>query len=253
MPPKWSSKFELKPGKWVFVPTEESKAIGSRIKKTIEDYWTPPDYYYHLRSGGHVEAVKSHLGHTIFLHVDIKDFFGCINRSRVTRHLKSWLSYDKAREMASASTVRHPRDEARFIVPYGFVQSQIVAAFCLERSRLGTYLHKLSKVADVAVSVYVDDIIVSCNAADLADSFLAELNSAAESSGFKLNLEKQQGPGAAITAFNISVTNNLMLIDEDRLTKFAGDLLASESERQKAGILSYVKSVNVSQFDSLRT
>lgn len=251
MVPKWSSKFELKPGKWVFVPTDESKAVGAEIKKSIKEFWSPPAYYYHLRSGGHVEAVKTHLWQTTFLHVDIQDFFGSINRSRVTRHLKANFPYDVAREMANASTVRHPDDKTRYIVPYGFVQSQIVAALCLDTSRLGRYLDRISRMKDVALSVYVDDIIVSCNDPGQATSILDGLNAAAESAGFTLNPEKQEGPAAAITAFNILVANASMEIDGDRLTKFAEALSAASTEHQRAGILSYVKSVNPAQSDSL--
>lgn len=251
MLPKWSSKFELKPGKWVFVPTEESKETGAKIKAAIQDCWSPPSYYYHLRSGGHVEAVKSHLGHTTFLHVDIQDFFGSINRSRVTRNLKAKFSYEVAREIANASTVRHPDDKARYIIPYGFVQSQIVAALCLDDSRLGTYLDKIGKLKGVALSVYVDDIIVSCNDSDQAASILTGLNATAKSAGFTLNPYKQEGPATAITAFNILVANASMEIDGDRLTQFAEALATASSEHQKAGILSYVKSVNVAQCEWL--
>ena len=92
MNPKWSSKFELKPGKWVFVPTPEAVTTGKKIKKTIEKCWRPPAYFFHLRVGGHVEALRSHLNHDNFLRVDIKDFFGSISRTRVTRCLGSTCS-----------------------------------------------------------------------------------------------------------------------------------------------------------------
>jgi hypothetical protein len=254
MVPKWSSKFELKPpgsGKWVFVPTEESKLAGAKIKAFIQNCWSPPSYYYHLRSGGHVEAVKTHLGHTTFLHVDIQNFFGSINRSRVTRNLKAKFSYEVAREIANASTVRHPDNKSRYIIPYGFVQSQILAALCLDQSRLGTYLDKLCKQKDVALSVYVDDIIVSCTDVDQARAILVGLIASAESAGFTLNSDKQEGPAAEITAFNILVSNDSMAIHEDRLAKFVKALAVTSSEHQRAGIFSYVKSVNVDQSDSL--
>ena len=244
---KWASKFELKPGKWVFVPTLDSIDAGSKIKKAIEAFWTPPPYYFHLRSGGHVEAIKSHLGHTSFLHIDIQDFFGSINRSRVTRCLRPKFGYEIAREMANASTVRHPNEKNRYIVPYGFVQSQIVAALCLDESTLGTYLDKLSKMKDVSLSVYVDDIIISCNDPQLSALILERIDAAAERARFILNAGKQEGPAGAITAFNILVNSDSMKIETGRLKKFTEDLALATSEHQRAGILSYVKSVNVEQ------
>jgi hypothetical protein len=251
MIPKWTSKFELKPGKWVFVPTKDSIKAGSKIKKAIEAFWTPPPYYFHLRSGGHVAAIKSHLGHTSFLHIDIQDFFGSINRSRVTRCLRPKLGYNIAREMASASTVCHPNDKNRYVVPYGFVQSQIVAALCLDESGLGTYLEKLSNLKDVSISVYVDDIVISCNDPQLNALILQEIGAASEKSKFKLNASKQQGPAEAITAFNILVTSDSMQIEAGRLQKFAESFATATSEYQRAGILSYVRSVNADQASAL--
>lgn len=106
---KWSSKFEHKPGKWVFVPSGECAAVGTKIKAAVEKNWDIPKFYFHLRSGGHVEAIKTHLKHRYFLHADIQDFFGSINRSRITRHIGEWFPYEIAREMANASTVKDPR------------------------------------------------------------------------------------------------------------------------------------------------
>ena len=247
MNPKWSSKFELKPGKWVFVPTHEAVAAGEKIKEQIEDHWTPPDYYYHLRAGGHVAALKSHLGHTSFVHVDIRDFFGSINRTRVTRCLKQKFSYVLAREWAIASTVIHPGDKKRSIIPYGFVQSQVVAALCLAESALGICLDKIRKMEGVAVSVYVDDIIVSSSDEAQCTSLLAMLKTAAERARFALNPDKEQGPGAQVTAFNISLSSNSMLIESARLQQFVEALEEATSEAQRKGILSYVSSINADQ------
>ncbi|RYF61168.1 MAG: hypothetical protein EOO27_03170, partial [Comamonadaceae bacterium] len=166
---KWASKFELKPGKWVFVPTAESVAEGKKIKKAIEERWTPPPYYFHLRAGGHVEALRMHLKHTCFARIDIQDFFGSINRTRVTRCLTSKFGYAVARAYANASTVPAPKT-TRTIVPFGFVQSQIVAALCLAESALGVYLDRLASDSAIALTVYVDDIIVSCSDAVQLDN-----------------------------------------------------------------------------------
>ena len=43
---KWSTRFELKPGKWVFVPTPEMIQVGKEIKSAIEKVWRPPAYFY---------------------------------------------------------------------------------------------------------------------------------------------------------------------------------------------------------------
>ena len=85
MNPKWISKFQLKPGAWIFVPTTESVQVGKEIKKAIEERWTFPSNYYHLKNGGHVEALRSHLKHSSFVHLDIRDFLAAIAQRGLKR------------------------------------------------------------------------------------------------------------------------------------------------------------------------
>lgn len=122
---KWTHRYQLKPGRWVFAPTDEAKKTGARTKRSVASHWKPPSFYYHLRKGGHVAAVRSHESSRFFFRADLDDFFGRVNRTRVTRCLKSWFSYAEAREMASESVVKRPGDDA-FVLPYGFVQSPML-------------------------------------------------------------------------------------------------------------------------------
>ena len=224
MPPhiKWSSKFKIKSGVWVFVPTDESIAIGVQLKELIENCWYAPEHYYHLREGGHVRALRSHTKHKFFIHLDIKNFFGQINRSRITRSLKGYFSYERAREIAVESTVRFPDSaETKFILPFGFVQSPIIASVCLSKSALGRYLFRLEQRSGFAVSVYMDDILVSSDDIEELRLVLVEIEAAAEKSALPLNGKKQEGPSACVTAFNIQLSHCLLEITEDRLEEFA--------------------------------
>lgn len=251
MNPKWDSRFELKPGSWVFVPTDESRQIGIEIKAAIQERWRPPSNYFHLREGGHVAAVKSHVENMCFAHLDIQDFFGSINRTRVTRCLKDIFGYTRAREMANHSTVVHPDREGRqFILPFGFVQSPLIASLCLYKSALGACLRRL-KGKGIAVSVYVDDIVISGRDESEVLSTLAEIKQAANRAGFNLNESKEEGPSGRISAFNIVVSHQLLAICPDRWLEFIKAFKASESEQQKDGILGYVSSVNGSQWTEL--
>ncbi|PIY29882.1 MAG: hypothetical protein COZ09_02440 [Comamonadaceae bacterium CG_4_10_14_3_um_filter_60_42] len=247
MHPKWSSKFELKPGKWIFVPTAETVIEGRKIKLAIKKKWKPPSYYFHLKAGGHVEALRTHMEHDNFLRIDIRDFFGSINRTRVTRCLKDKFGYGIARSYANASTVPDPVVPKRFIIPFGFVQSQIIAAVCLEESALGIYLNNLSSNPAIALTVYVDDIIVSTSDKVLLDQVLTDIEVAAKRANFTLNADKQEGPAAAITAFNIVLAKDSMVVDASRMKKFEEAFATATSESQRAGIKSYVTSVNASQ------
>lgn len=248
MPAKWRTRFQLKPGSWVFVPTKETIDNGLEIKKAIEERWKPPSYYFHLKDGGHVRALQSHTHHTSFVHLDIRDFFGSINRTRVTRCLKSIFGYSDARAMANESTVFHPDEKSRrTILPFGFVQSPIVASMCLYQSALGRCLHRLTQLKDVQVSVYVDDIVVSTDSHVLTAEALEQLEEASKKSGLALNAEKQEGPADSITAFNIDLSHLALFIEPERFAQFLDAYKNSDSEFQRNGILGYVSSVNAKQ------
>jgi len=251
MHPKWIHRFELKPGKWVFHPSAEAKDAGRKIKAEVDAVWTPPDYFYHLRAGGHVRALQAHLGNSSFLHLDIRDFFGSVSRSRVTRCLSTCFGYSRAREMANNSTVQHPMVKGKYMLPYGFVQSPILASLAFANSALGTRIGQLAADPNFAVSVYVDDIVVSSrDDASLAER-LPELAIAATRSHFELNEAKQEGPASRVTAFNIDLTHAVLALHQDRLKVFRDLFNSSDNEQQKNGILGYVLSVNTAQATEL--
>jgi hypothetical protein len=250
MIPKWASRFEIKPGAWVFVPTEETIKVGREIKKDLEVRWKPPSNYFHLIAGGHVRALRAHAGNSWFVHLDIKDFFGSINRSRITRSLKKLFGYKRAREIANASTVTHP-SRGDFILPFGFVQSPLIASICLYKSALGNRLRGMQNEG-LTVSVYVDDLILSANDLQVANAGLAAVKHAAERSGFRLNPDKEEGPAVKITAFNIDLSVKQLAIEQERLAAFIEAFQTAESSHQKRGILGYVASVCSAQANEIQ-
>lgn len=204
----WEQKFEIAPGKWVFVPSAESRQRGEHITAEIKKKWHPPAYFYHCHQGGHVHAIKRHVASTLFCSVDIEGFFTSINRSRVTRVLKRYFGYDVAREFAKDSVVRLTGDdESQYILPFGFVQSPIIASVCLDESTLGRALHTLASSSAVVVSVYVDDIILSSDDPHLLQRAYEHILAAAARSGWKINQNKTRPPSQQISAFNINLSN----------------------------------------------
>jgi len=194
VPSKWSNRFEIKAGRWVYVPTSEARREGIEIKRCIAARWHPPEYYYHLRKGGHVAAIQSHLGNSHFIRFDIQDSFGSINRTRVTRCLKPLVPYSEARAWANSSTVRDPVFKGKTHLPYGFVQSQMLASICLYRSALGTYLHRIHGKNGVVVCVYVDDVIVSACDVDELKVIYSQIQVASARSRLKLSQDKAPRP-----------------------------------------------------------
>lgn len=245
---RWTSRFEIKPNAWVFVPTPEFIEYGTKVKQAITKKWSSPNYYYHLRSGGHVQALKKHTKHQYFIHLDIQNFFGQINRSRATRCLKEHFSYLEARNIAIKSTVALPRSaKKKYILPFGFVQSAIVASLCLHKSTLGKYLLYLAKQNDLAVSVYMDDIIISSDNQQQLEEVLVSVEVAAKKAGFPLNKAKQEGPCDQITAFNVSLTKSELTITEKRWDEFIEAYKTSTNPNQKDGILNYINCINTKQ------
>lgn len=251
MSTKWSNKFELKPGRWVFVPTDEFAQLGARIKRTVDARWKRPAYYYHLQPGGHLSALRAHLPSQHFLHLDIENFFGSINKSRLTRCLKPIIGYELARQFSIDSTVRSPADKTKFCLPYGFVQSQLLASICLRGSALGMFLHRLCLSRKAVVSVYVDDIIISTDTSDLA-VVASEAKQAAKRSLFTLNVEKKQGPASEIQAFNIRLASDRLAVTESRLAEFIAALAnPNASEESRRSIIGYIRSVNEAQASAI--
>lgn len=244
---RWKHKYERSPGKWVFVPTDESKAEGQRIKDVIEEKWQPPGYYFHLRAGGHVAALRSHATSLFFLRLDIQDFFGSVTRNRVTRCIKPMFAYAEARQIANVSTVKHPTQAKKIILPYGFVQSPILASLVLAQSSLGSCLERLSKQRRIRVTVYMDDIIVSSTAEKYLTKAQLQLNEAAGKARFAFHSDKTEGPANMVTAFNIELSQNDLSIAPHRLQQFTETYRSSDNGFQKDGIAGYVNSVNPNQ------
>lgn len=249
MPQQWEHRYERKPGRWVFVPTEECKARGEEIRAQIAKRWIPPPFYFHLKPGGHVAALQYHTTHTYFSRLDIEDFFGSISLSRVTRNLTPFFGYVTARSMAKDSTTNHPSEKSKTILPYGFTQSPLLASLALAESALGKQLVGLSKA--IAVSVYMDDILLSSNDESKVADAKATLEALAPISKFKFNAEKCQGPAPTVTAFNVRLERSALALTEERLAQFAAVLEDGPTPHERAGILGYVKTVNAAQADAL--
>lgn len=254
--PSWINRFELRPNCWVYVPSDESIKDGKAIKKNLFKEWSRPYYYWHLRPGGHVQALKIHLQSNSFIRTDIAQFFNSINRSRVTRELKKfYFPYKLARDLACKSVVPSPFNHGKFVLPFGFVQSPILASICLANSRLGSFFDDLVSKKYI-VSVYMDDIIISdagvISKSDMVATY-KKLFDVANRSGFPLNSSKTVGPVKKITAFNIELSNLRLSITNSRFDEFVtAGRIGNDAVIQ--GIKIYLESVSIKQkikFESL--
>ena len=97
----------------------------------------------------------------------------------------------------------------------------------------------------------MDDIIVSSKNSDSLIEVQAELEQAAKKSRFDFHSEKKEGPALKVTAFNINISNNELLITNQRMFDFINIYKLSENENQRDGIKKYISSVNEVQVDEL--
>lgn len=243
--PKWDHKFERKRGSWIYVPSISSRKYGNYVKKLLQSHWTAPTFYYHLRKGGHVEAIKKHTSKSqYFFNIDISSFFDAINRSRVTRTIKPYTGYSIAREIARSSTIKVGEV---FSLPYGFIQSPLLASMCLSHSHLGNLLSHLDHRHDFQVSVYMDDIIVSGHCIESLNKTYIAVRDATIKSGFQINETKAHTPSQSCKSFNIQFSKTIMQITDERMAKFINAYHSADNQHQRQGILTYVGTVNPTQ------
>jgi Reverse transcriptase (RNA-dependent DNA polymerase) len=244
-------KFTLPKGPQVFVPSAPCRQTGAAVHKEVRRRWRVPHYFYHLRAGGHVAALKTHLHNHCFATLDISRFFDSVTRTKVHRALRDiGVGHDRAWEIAQESTVEKNQRRRDYSLPYGFVQSPVLASVALDRSALGRAMRTVARSNHTRLSCYVDDVILSGIEEDTVEGSRLAMIEAAHQSGFALNDLKSQRPSTEITAFNVALSNGSMAITAERLHEFEDDILALGA-LAVAAILTYVRSINRSQAEGL--
>ncbi|MCB9989039.1 MAG: hypothetical protein H6868_06865 [Rhodospirillales bacterium] len=242
MPYNYELCFKTPKNRWIFVPTNECQDKGYEFVDAIKEKWGCPDYFYHFKSGGHLAAIGQHRESACFAKIDLTNFFPSISKSRVIRALKDiGVHYELAEKIAGWSTVRDKEDRDKYVLPYGFVQSQLLASICLDKSAIGHYLEK-DLPEDILVTVYVDDIILSSDDKKSLDYAYNGLLEAVDRSGFAINEAKSHGRNDNVTAFNIGINDNELQIIEDRFSEFQKAVESGGIKRRDA-IINYVNSV----------
>lgn len=247
---KYSSRFELKPGRFVYIPTTECLEVGRQVVREVCDYWAPPPWFFHFAKGGHLAAVDNHSGHQVLSRQDFSNFYGAVTHSKLVRTLKRvGMPYSRANEIARLSTVRQ---DSGYALPYGFVQSPFLASLALDQSYIGRTIRDLPRLG-ISRSVYMDDMIVShATEHGPVDEAIKLLKSSAQISSFPLNEEKSQGPANQIEVFNIDISAELLSIAPDRLLEFRSNIIEFGPGLASDAIIRYVDGINAGQADLLR-
>jgi hypothetical protein len=116
------------------------------VHAEVRRRWRPPHYFYHLRPGGHVAALRGHLHNRCFATLDISHFFDSITRAKNHRALRNiGIRHDRAWEIAQESTVEKTLRQRDFSLPYGFIQSPVLASLTLDRSAFGRVMKTVAR------------------------------------------------------------------------------------------------------------
>lgn len=208
--------FQLK-GRAVFVPSADGRDIGERVKSLIENRWPFDDSFFHFLPGGHVRALHIHREQRFFSRIDLQNFFYSVGRNRVKNALKE-AGIKKAEYFAKWSTVKNPYAPPSYSIPYGFVQSPILASLALLKSEVGIRLHRLP--LGILKSVYMDDIVLSSDDLSELTAAYEVVKESIRMAGFQINEEKATPPSDSIVAFNCRLKLGLTEVTEDRIAEF---------------------------------
>ena len=226
-------------GKHVFAPSRLGRRIGEDVKQRVEGAYAFADYYYHLRKGGHVAGLHAHRRNAFFCKIDLENFFYSVARNRVVRSLKQ-IGVHRALHYGKWSCVKNPYLNPSYALPYGFVQSPILATLVLATSPVGKVLNGLSK--EVTLAVYVDDISMSSDDPTLLQSKFDELAQAAQDAGFGLSTGKTILPSKTMSVFNCSLRQGETAVTPERIADFHRNGPSAESA---AGFERYRLSVEI--------
>ena len=239
----WLHRFEIKPNRWIYVPTRETLDYGNLIKSSLVGKWKAPSFYYHLNAGGHVKLVHDAKDYRYFSRYDFENYFAQVTRNRISRCLKDYFGYDQAREIATRSTVTQQQSHS---VPYGFPQSMLLASIVLDHSRLGKYFYRL-KHQGFFVGVYVDDVIIASNNQEELQKASAELEKMAVLSNLVFSKNKIQRVLDKISPFNIDLAFSSLNISYPRFAQFVERIQSENDNLTKRAIKGYVDKINPKQ------
>lgn len=216
-------------GKPIFAPSDLGERIGLDIKRQVEAVYVFDDFVYHLKkNGGHVAALHAHRLHQFFARVDIKNFFYGIAKSRVQRSLAD-LGILRARHYAKWSCVKSPFDEPRYALPYGFIQSPILATLVLMKSAVGSFLQGVAAAGHIAVSVYMDDISLSSNDETALCEAFEQLKNKLQEANFEISAGKIREPSMAMDVFNCDLSHGKAEVRSERIGLFYAEMRSPES------------------------
>lgn len=234
--PNYSYRYNRR-GKPVFAPSTVGRRIGAEVKEAVEASYVFDPVYFHLRAGGHVAAMHHHRAHRYFARIDISRFFYSVSRRRVQSALDR-IGVANAAFYAKWSTVANPYGDPRYSLPYGFVQSPILASLVVATSAIGDHLRALP--VGVSASVYVDDISLSSDDLPSLEATFKRTLGVILADGFGVSAEKLRRPAGMIDIFNCDLAQGSVVVRDERIEEF---LASNPSQAAEDAFIAYCASV----------
>jgi hypothetical protein len=186
----------------------------------VEAAYPFEDFVYHLsKNGGHVAALHAHRPHSFFARIDIRRFFYSIARNRVARALRA-IGVGRAEHYAKWSCVKNPYGVPSYALPYGFIQSPVLATLVLLQSGVGAFLRDLEAQRIVLVTVYMDDVTLSSDDFDALQGAFDRLLVCLAEAEFEISPDKTREPGPTMDLFNCDVQQGRTAVREERVNRF---------------------------------
>lgn len=232
----------LKKEKWYYAPSNKGREIGKDLKEKVESVHDFDEFFYHLNEGGHIAAMHAHRDHRYFCRIDIERFFYRIQRNRVGRALRT-IGIASAENYSKWSTVKDPYGEFNYVIPYGFVQSPILATLVLSLSNVGKALRAMPN--EIGKSVYMDDITLSADDKDTLESKFNCIIQLLEESHFSVSTPKLRPPQLVIDVFNCDLKQGSAVVQLQRIDKFYSEPKSQQSQEAFEGYCNRVVQGNL--------
>lgn len=225
--------------------TDACRIRAREIVQSLKRRWRPPTYCAHLSRGGHVASLNKHTHNLFFARLDIENFFQSINKNKLIRSLKKiGFSFPEAESISSISTVSA---NGTIFLPYGFIQSPLLATIVLTRGPIGKSISECIK-SGACVTLYVDDILISGATRPPVENAFVAIRSAIIAAGFRENPQKTLHPSQRTEAFNIEVSSESLAVTPARMERFRERI---RSRGESIQTIRYVKRINNVQAEEL--
>ena len=112
---------------------------------------------------------------------------------------------------------------AGYVLPYGFVQSPILATLVLMESGVGALLRQLDAEGVVTVSVYMDDITLSSDDLGSLEAAFEALSQSLTGANFEVSLDKVRAPAPVMDVFNCDLQQGKTNVQAERIERFEAE------------------------------